>query len=84
MSHVKDKGHIRMLVIHRNRYLRHVSLSCSFSDDIKAALTCYHEKIAKLEDEKYDIEMETMHKDYEVCNKKPKKNNKDFNYFCFI
>jgi len=35
-------------------------------DDIKAALTCYHEKIAKLEDEKYDIEMETMHKDYEI------------------
>merc|ERR1712121_372506 len=35
-------------------------------DDIKAALKAYHEKIAKLEEEKYDIEIETMHKDYEI------------------
>jgi len=35
-------------------------------DDLRETLNAYHAKIAKLEEEKYDIEMETMHKDYEI------------------
>jgi len=35
-------------------------------DDVKEILNQYHAKIAQLEGEKYDIEMETMHKDYEI------------------